>query len=137
MSHFASVMAVLFAATTKKASTASSLLPLLFLVVIIFAGYFFFVRPAQQKTRDQRSKQSAVEVGDEILTVGGIVGTVTEMTDDRITIVSGDAAHGIPPSQMVLVRQAIARKIEPPAPEEDEDDSEATETDAHDEEPNP
>jgi preprotein translocase subunit YajC len=134
MTHSAHFVAlVLAAASTSKKTSSSSLLFPLFLIVIVFAGYFFFVRPQQQKARAQRSKQSEVEVGDEILTVGGIVGTVTDMTDDRITIVSGDPSNGIAPTHMVLVRQAIARKIEPPVvddePEEDYDDHGG---DAHD-----
>ena len=141
MIHLAHVVALVLAASApKKTTSSSSLLFPLFLIVIVFAGYFFFVRPQQQKARDQRSKQSAVEVGDEILTVGGIVGTVTDMTDDRITIVSGDPSNGIAPTHMVLVRQAIARKIEPPVVEdesEDEDydvhDGDAHDADTHEE----
>jgi preprotein translocase subunit YajC len=116
MGSLAATAAVLLAATKKSSSSSSAFL--LIIIVIVFAGYFLFLRPQQQKARAARAKGSQVEVGDEILTVGGIVGRVVEVTDDRITIVTGEDSHGFAalgsePTRLVLVKQAIARKIEP------------------------
>lgn len=109
---------VLSAATTKKSTSPTFLIVL---VVIVFAGYFLFLRPQQQKQKRARQQSSAVEVGDEILTVGGIVARVVDVTDDRITVVTGAESQGIAavgsePTRLVLVKQAIARKIEPEVP---------------------
>jgi len=108
---------LLVVATTTK-SSSSSFTFILFLVVIGLAGYFLLLRPQKQKARRQRAVQSDIGVGDEILTVGGIVGTVLDIDSERVTIVTGldptdptaSAGH---PTRMVLVRNAIARKIEP------------------------
>ena len=91
------------------------------------AGYFFFLRPQQQKAKKARAVSKEVEVGDEILTVGGIVGRVVDVNDDRLTIVSGTDAQGIAtlgtePTRLVLVKAAIARKIEPVVPPSSDDD---------------
>jgi preprotein translocase subunit YajC len=116
---------VLAATSSKKTTSGGSATFLIVLVLLGLAGYFLFLRPQQQKARKQKELQSDIVVGDEVLTVGGIVGTVLSIDSERVTILSGmDAdgtAGGDPPTRMVLVRNAIARKIEPVATPADED----------------
>jgi preprotein translocase YajC subunit len=110
--HFA------LAATSSK-SSSSPLLTLAPLLIIGVLGYFFFIRPQQRKAQAAReAKGSGIEVGDEVQTVGGIVGTVLEIHGDRYTIITGALGDdgnldGPQPTRIVLVRQAIAKKIEP------------------------
>ncbi len=115
---------VVLAATSKKTTSGGSATFLIVLVLLGLAGYFLFLRPQQQKARKQKALQSDIGVGDEVLTVGGIVGTVLSIDSERVTILTGMDADGSsggePPTRMVLVRNAIARKIEPvAAPAED------------------
>ena len=50
-------------------------------------GYFFFIRPQQRKAQAARQSQgSGFEVGDEVQTVGGVIGTVLEVHGDRYTL---------------------------------------------------
>jgi preprotein translocase subunit YajC len=128
----------LLLASTKKASSSSSADFLIFLVLIAVVGYFLLIRPQKQKQRRQREQQSAVSVGDEVLTVGGIVGRVIAVDADRVTILSGGDTVGFPavgnePTRIVLVRNAIARKIEPTTPTEPDEDAsdDEGEEDAH------
>ncbi len=106
----------LLAATSK--STSSPLLTLLPLVAIGLLGYFFFIRPQQRKAQAARQSQgSDIGVGDEVQTVGGVVGTVLEIHGDRYTLLTGALGDdgnldGPQPTRIVFVRQAIARKIE-------------------------
>ncbi len=120
---------VLFAASSssskKATSSSSSITFILFLLVIGVAGYFLLLRPQQQKARKQKELQSDIGVGDEVLTVGGIVGTVLDINSERVTIITGEDSTGVDgdhavPTRMVLVRNAIARKIEPTTPTYDE-----------------
>lgn len=107
--------AALMAASSSKSSGGSSVTFVIFLVVIGVVGYFFLLRPQQQKARRQRESQSEIEVGDQIVTVGGIVGTVIEIDTERATIITGAEGDGPgQPTRVVLVRNAIARKIQPP-----------------------
>ncbi len=104
-------------AATK--SSSSSLITLLPLVAIGLLGYFFFIRPQQRKAQAARQGQgSGFEVGDEVQTVGGVIGTVLEVHGDRYTLLTGALGDdgnldGPQPTRIVFVRQAIAKKIEP------------------------
>jgi preprotein translocase YajC subunit len=100
-------------------SGGSSLITLLPLVAIGLLGYFFFIRPQQRKAQAARQTQgSGYDVGDEVQTVGGVVGTVLEVHGDRYTLLTGALGDdgnldGPQPTRIVFVRQAIAKKIEP------------------------
>jgi preprotein translocase YajC subunit len=104
-------------AATK--STSNPLLTLLPLLAIGVLGYFFFIRPQQRKAQAARqAKGSDIVVGDEVQTIGGVIGTVLEIHGDRYTLLTGALGDdgnldGPQPTRIVFVRQAIARKIEP------------------------
>jgi preprotein translocase YajC subunit len=106
-------------AATSKSSSSSGLLTLLPLVAIGLLGYFFFIRPQQRKAQAARQAQgSGYEVGDEVQTVGGVIGTILEVHGDRYTLLTGALGDdgnldGPQPTRIVFVRQAIAKKIEP------------------------
>ena len=61
----------------------------LILIFVIF--YFFLIRPQQKRAKDHLAMVAALKRGDEIITSGGIIGTVDRvMEDDRIEIVLCD-----------------------------------------------
>ena len=60
-----------------------SYLPFLLLFVLL---YFLMIRPQQKKQKEQRDMLSALAVGVEVLTAGGIVGKITKVTDNFITL---------------------------------------------------
>lgn len=137
------ILPELFAASSKKTSSGGSSTFIIFLVLIAVVGYFLLLRPQKQKQKRQREQQQNVSVGDEILTVGGIVGRVIAVDADRITILSGGDTVGFPavgnePTRLVLVKNAVSRKIEPPtgpmdeAVDEDRDDDEDEDQEDHD-----
>jgi preprotein translocase YajC subunit len=107
------------AASSSSKSGSSPLLTLLPLLAIGVLGYFFFIRPQQRKAQAARAAQSSgIDVGDEVQTVGGVIGTVLEIHGDRYTLLTGALGDdgnldGPQPTRIVFVRQAIARKIEP------------------------
>lgn len=102
--------------TTSSSSAYLTLLPLL---AIGLLGYFFFIKPQQRKAQAARAAQgSGIEVGDEVQTVGGVIGTVLEIHGDRYTLLTGALGDdgnldGPQPTRIVFVRQAIAKKVEP------------------------
>jgi preprotein translocase subunit YajC len=79
---------------------------LLFPALVFGAIYFMLIRPQQKRAKTQRSLLAGLEVGDEIITVGGIIGRVVELHDRELVIESGI-------TQLRLVRGSIGSKIEP------------------------
>jgi len=115
MTHTTAIAIALLAASKSSTNPFLTLGPLLLIGV---AGYFFFIRPQQRKAQAARQAQSSgIEVGDEVQTVGGVIGTVLEIHGERYTLLTGALGEdgnldGPQPTRIVFVRQAIARKIE-------------------------
>lgn len=110
--------ALLLAATKSSSSGIGLLLPL---ILIFAAGYLLIIRPNQQRQKKQRETTSQVSVGDEIVTIGGIVGVVVAADEEHVTI----RCEGADGATLKLVRQAIGRRVEPNAPSNDVEPGEA------------
>ena len=63
-------------------------LPLI-LIFVIF--YFFLIRPQQKRVKEHKAMVQSLKRGDEIITSGGIIGTIDRvMEDDRIEVIIGE-----------------------------------------------
>ena len=61
----------------------------LILIFVIF--YFFLIRPQQKKIKDHKAMVQALKRGDEVVTSGGIVGTIEKVhDDDKIDLLISD-----------------------------------------------
>ena len=61
----------------------------LILIFVIF--YFFLIRPQQKRVKDHKTMVESLKRGDEIITSGGIIGTIERvMEDDRIEVDIGE-----------------------------------------------
>lgn len=60
--------------------------PLIFFFVLL---YFMLIRPQKKREQEQKDLQSSIQVGDEIVTSGGIVGLVVRVAEDTIVIETG------------------------------------------------
>ena len=78
---------------------------LIFLALMMVAFYFLLIRPQQRRMRQQATLLQAIDVGDEVVTIGGMFGTITRILDDRFEI---EVADG---SRMYILRSAVARRI--------------------------
>ena len=54
--------------------------------VIIALVYLFLIRPNSKKKKEEAEMRNNLEIGDEITTIGGIVGTVVSIKDDKFVI---------------------------------------------------
>lgn len=63
---------------------------ILLLVVFFALMYFLMIRPEKKKQKKVEAMRNALGVGDEIVTIGGIMGTVVNVTEDNITIETGE-----------------------------------------------
>ena len=59
-------------------------------VVLIVVFYFFLIRPENKKKKKLQEMRDQLAVGDEITTIGGMVGKVVNIKDDLITFETGE-----------------------------------------------
>ncbi len=81
-----------------------------FIPLILIVGYFFLIRPQQQRVRRQQQLLSSIQVGDQVVTAGGIVARVSSLDDERASL---EVAPG---TNVVFLRQAIARRLDEGSP---------------------
>lgn len=74
--------AVAQAAPGQQADPLMSFLPLIILFVIF---YFLLIRPQQKKAKEHKQMVQNIGKGDEVVTQGGIVGKVTDVSDGFLT----------------------------------------------------
>lgn len=60
--------------------------PLIFLVLMIVVFYFFLIRPQSKRRKEQQQLIAGLSVGDEVITAGGIVGEISSVTDDWVSL---------------------------------------------------
>lgn len=79
---------------------------LILIYVAIFAGiYFFMIRPQSKRKKQEQAMRNNLEIGDEITTIGGIMGRVISIKEETDSIVIETAADR---NKIQLKRWAIA-----------------------------
>ncbi len=78
---------------------------LIFLALLIFVFYFMLIRPQKRRVEQHRRLIESIEVGDEIVTIGGLYGSVTAIGEEEIEI---EASPGV---TLRFAKSAIARRI--------------------------
>ena len=73
--------------STTSVDTTSSLMGMLIPIVLLVAVfYFLLIRPENKKKKAAAKMRSELAVGDQITTIGGIVGTICAVKEDTIVI---------------------------------------------------
>lgn len=77
-----------FAESTDSSSSSSGVgfSSLIFLILMFVVLYFILIRPQRKKEKETKAMQSSLQVGDEIVTIGGIVGLVVQINEDTLII---------------------------------------------------
>ena len=74
-------------ATSNTANQKSSSIQMIVMMVILFAVmYFLMIRPQKKRQKEEQEMRNALEIGDEIVTIGGIVGRVVAIKDDTFVV---------------------------------------------------
>ena len=78
------------ATTAEGMDTKASTISMLFsfgLLIVVF--YFFLIRPQKKKEKEAKQLRDNLQIGDEVTTIGGIVGIVVRKTEDTCVIETG------------------------------------------------
>lgn len=87
----------------QPAGGAASMISSLLIMVLMFVAlYFIMIRPQKKKDKAVKDMLAALKVGDRILTIGGIYGTITQLREDQVVI-----AVGAQKTTMHMARWAI------------------------------
>ena len=75
-----------FAEGAAAAPQGSGLTGLILPAAVLVFFYFIFIRPQQKKVKEQDAMVKALKKGDEIVTVGGLTGTIKKVGENFITL---------------------------------------------------
>lgn len=93
-------------AAGTQASAAGTLYPFIFMILMLVVLYFIMIRPQRKKEKADAEMRKNVQVGDEIETIGGIVGIITKVEDQTVVIeTSADRC------KMRIKKWAIAQNV--------------------------
>jgi len=94
-----------------------------FILVLLLLMWFVLIRPQRRRQTEQQRMINSLEVGKEIVTAGGLYGTVTRLEDDEVRI------RIAPDVEVRVAKRAVAGVISPDdeldAAEEPEEESAA------------
>lgn len=71
------------AAAQDPMSSITGMLPLIFMFVVL---YFLMIRPQQKKAKEHKALLAGLAKGDEVVTQGGIVGKVTKVGENYVSV---------------------------------------------------
>ena len=80
---------ILLAETADAAGAAqggSMWIMIIYLVVIFGAMYFLLIRPQRKKQKEEKKMRENLQIGDEVVTIGGIYGRVISLKEDTMVI---------------------------------------------------
>ena len=96
-------MNIAFLETASGSGSMWSSIIMMALIIVVF--WFFIIRPQRKKDKETAKMRSELQVGDEIVTIGGIIGIIVSMKEDSVVIETGSDR-----SKVRLARWAISGK---------------------------
>jgi preprotein translocase subunit YajC len=74
------------------------------LILMFVVMYFLMIRPQQKRAKEQKAMMEALAKGDEVVTIGGVLGKVSKVTDQHVTIEVGN-------TEMIVQKHAISSQL--------------------------
>ena len=90
--------------------------PLLALLITFGLMWVLLILPQQRRMRQHQAVIASLEVGDEVVTAGGVYGTITSVDDETLAV---EVAPGV---VLRVLRNAVSQRIAPPEGDEVADD---------------
>jgi preprotein translocase subunit YajC len=89
----------------KDVAVQNAASSIIFLVLLIGIFYFMLIRPQKRRVEQHRALMDSLQIGDDVITIGGIHGTIRALRDDELEV---EVAPG---TTLRLLRSAVARRI--------------------------
>ena len=93
-----------FLAAQATSGKSGSLSMILMMAAIFAIMYFLMIRPQKKKQKEEQAMRDNLQIGDEITTIGGIVGKIVTVKDDTLIIETGADRN-----RMKITRWAISQ----------------------------
>ena len=74
---------------TTTTTTGGLASPMIMMVLMIAIFYFMLIRPEKKRKKEAEQMRSSVKTGDKITTIGGIIGTVVSVKDEKFVMETG------------------------------------------------
>jgi len=114
LNTYFSVLAAATANTADSQAAATSQLvsSIVMLVVIMAIFYFMLIRPQKKKDKEQKQMRDSLQVGDQVTTIGGIVGFIPLLSKQAATEARSSLRHGLSPRTRpsTMSRTSLERK---------------------------
>ncbi|MGI6363853.1 MAG: preprotein translocase subunit YajC [Bacillota bacterium] len=78
---------------------------IVWLVLLVGFFYLFIIRPQQKQQKQRVELINNLKKGDKILNHGGLIGTITEVQDDKFIVRFGEKG------EVPMVKEGVARKL--------------------------
>ena len=89
-------------AAAPEGNALMGMLPIILMFVIL---YFLMIRPQMKRQKEHRNMVAALAKGDEVITSGGLLGRITKVTDNYITVEISNL--GDKPVETIVQRTAV------------------------------
>lgn len=115
MSNFFPVIMEAAATDASTPSSSSYIGTIIMIVAMVAIFYFLLYRPQKKQEKETAKMRNSLEVGDEITTIGGIIGEVVSIKEETVTIETGKDRSKI------RIHRSAVRSIDVKANEEVEE----------------
>lgn len=75
-----------FAQAAQQGGAAGTLISFAPIILIFLIMYFLMIRPQQKKVKEHRAMIDALRRGDQVVTAGGLIGKVVNVTDTEVQV---------------------------------------------------
>jgi preprotein translocase subunit YajC len=97
------VSSLVLAQATDTAGSLMGMLPIILMFVVL---YFLMIRPQMKRQKEHKALLGALAKGDEVISAGGLLGTVTKVSDSYVTIQI--AEHGDKAVEVVMQKASVS-----------------------------
>jgi len=101
-----SLLTVVAAAGAAPAGAAASpWQPIIMLVIFGLIFYFMLIRPQSKRAKEHKAMLEAIQKGDEVVTIGGIVGKIVKIKDQFVVVALNDN------EQIIVQKHAVSATL--------------------------